>query len=494
MSSRQIASWLFFCCLFTFSTSYAQETVQIGVVGPLQGESKYGGNSHREGLLLAVEEFNSNPTNRYTIQLIFRDDKGLPDESRKMTEDLINNSMVLAVMGSCNSACTLADAELAQEHEVVLFTSVSAATEITRTNNPYVFRAAITSLHQMRYTAEFLIKERKIERLAFLYEDKDDKNNPDAYGRGLRDDFLVAVEALGVRREDVMAIGYTRNQPDFRRELEQITQGNYQALGLFGLLNDSVNIAKTALDMGMGVTLFGGTGIAVREYVENGRKFVEGSIVFSPFFALDSDWNVYQFTEKYYKRFGNYPDTYAAQSYDAMKMLIQALGKVELSDLERRTVDIRRKVRDELEQVKYDGVSGYLKFDEHHDTDRRLKILVAHNGRLVPIRTVEDPGSFFTTLGYMGLIIGLIGVTFLIGILVIKRVDRKVYNVLSLFFLIGVMSLIYWKIPHFPEQVAVLFVVAFLALLGIMNVRWKGKELSIHSVSTEEGNSGNSNS
>ena len=80
------------------------------------------------------------------------------------------------------------------------------------------------------------------------------------------------------------------------------------------------------------------------------------------------------FTERFQKKFGRLPDPNAAQSYDAIQIVIAALEKAGVKD--------RSKIRDAIAATHdFKGVTGNITFDNTGDAPRDMMIIQIRDGK-----------------------------------------------------------------------------------------------------------------
>ena len=94
-----------------------------------------------------------------------------------------------------------------------------------------------------------------------------------------------------------------------------------------------------------------------------------GSVAPAPFhyalgLAEDGPEKTRQFVVSFRELYGKYPDTWAAQGYDAVMLLAAAMEKATSSN--------PQKIAQALRSMEWLGVTGLHKFDENGDVDKPL--------------------------------------------------------------------------------------------------------------------------
>lgn len=132
-------------------------------------------------------------------------------------------------------------------------------------------------------------------------------------------------------------------------------------------------IISQARELGIKVPFLGGDGLASSELWKIGGPAAEGTYVISYFHPSDQRPEVVRFKADFQKRYGRDPDVWAAQSYDALKVLAHAIAQAGSTD--------PAKIADALHQVKdWPGVTGPHTFDEKGDVvGKKAVITVVKN-------------------------------------------------------------------------------------------------------------------
>ncbi|MCL6612839.1 MAG: ABC transporter substrate-binding protein, partial [Peptococcaceae bacterium] len=114
-----------------------------------------------------------------------------------------------------------------------------------------------------------------------------------------------------------------------------------------------------ARQQGINLPVMGGNGFNDPELIKIAGEAAEGALVGSPWYAGKDDPAVRDFVEEYKKRYHTVPNQFAAQSYDALGIMAEALKT------EGAAAD-RARFRDALAAIKdYRGVTGRFSFDEN---------------------------------------------------------------------------------------------------------------------------------
>jgi len=170
----------------------AVETLKIGVVCPISGNSAIAGKYITHGVQVAEQELGGKITIKgvdYPVEFIYMDNEASEEKTTNVFQKLIEEEGVIAIVGPDMSKCALAAGSIAQNAGcpvVCTFATNTAVTEI----GDYIFRACFIDPFQGKVAATYCW-EAGYKTAAILF------NNADAYATGLTDAFVESFEALG---------------------------------------------------------------------------------------------------------------------------------------------------------------------------------------------------------------------------------------------------------------------------------------------------------
>ncbi|GAI11498.1 unnamed protein product, partial [marine sediment metagenome] len=152
-----------------------------------------------------------------------------------------------------------------------------------------------------------------------------------------------------------------------------IKEKNADTLIIWSLYEPAALIAKQVAQMGLQIQLMGGGGLTNSKYVELGGEATNGTIMCQTYHPSSKEPHIVSFTEKFKEKYGRNPDPNAAQSYDAIMIVVAALEKV--------GVDDKSKIRDAIAStLNFNGVTGIISFDDTGDAPRDMKVIQIRNG------------------------------------------------------------------------------------------------------------------
>jgi len=128
-------------CAATNSAALGENTIKIGFVIPMSGQQSAVGRQVAAGARLYMQQHGDTVAGK-KIELIIRDDGGVPDTAKRVAQELLINEKV-QVLGGGLTPSAFAMAPLATEAkvpEIVLVSGTSGATE----RSPYIVRVSFT--------------------------------------------------------------------------------------------------------------------------------------------------------------------------------------------------------------------------------------------------------------------------------------------------------------------------------------------------------------
>ncbi len=128
----------------------------------------------------------------------------------------------------------------------------------------------------------------------------------------------------------------------------------------------------------MNVQLLGADGLCNVVLLQIGGEAVEGAYATSGFYPDDPTPAVQNFVNAYKEKYNEDPDMFAAQAYDATRIVIEAIKSKGPSSEE---------IREGIAATKdFPGITGKTSIDEEGDTIKDVIILKVENGKFIRAR------------------------------------------------------------------------------------------------------------
>jgi branched-chain amino acid transport system substrate-binding protein len=352
--------------IFLFGCSSKNEKILIGVAGPLTGDQSKMGHDVKNGVQLAVTEWNQRGgVLGKPIHIIDMDDQHDPIQAVSVANKIVNSGVV-GVIGHFNSSASISASSVYHAARVPMITPASVNSVLTEQGFPEVFRICGRDDQQAKVAAEFITRKLKPKRLAILH----DKTT---YGKGLASNLKTILE-IENQTNLVFYNGITQGEKDFYALLTKMIGEMRPDLICFGgMYTEGGLLVKQARTLGFRGVFLGGDGMIDSKFVEIAGSAAEGTfLTFSrdPADSLPGK----RFYEKYKSHFGvTQPAPYAVYAYDAANILLTAIQKA-------GTVE-KESLIQALRGLSYQGVIGSVEFDSKGDIKQAPYIVwVTKNG------------------------------------------------------------------------------------------------------------------
>ena len=348
----------------------AGKTVKLGFITAYTGPGAAYGVAMKEGTELAVEEINKDPNTKVKIDLKVYDTKLVKNEAINAMKKCIEQDKVLAIEGPMTTGEAMAADPIAQQSKGGGFGTGPTGPKVTEIGD-YVFRNAIPGKMNIPQVVEKAQKKLGFKKIAIMYSNNNDQMV------GEHQFYLDACKKLGL--EVVADETFADKDTDFSAQLTKIQAANPDVIAVAGLYQEGALIVKKAREMGMNQYVLAGNGFNSPEYIKQAGEAADRTVVATPWNPERKTDKAQNFRKAYVAKYGHEPDQFAAQAYDAMYVLHQA---VEQSG----TTTDRKKFRDTLAKISdFEGATGKFAFDENRDPKMDLAVLEVKGGKWVPL-------------------------------------------------------------------------------------------------------------
>lgn len=364
-----------------FAAPASAADIKIGVAEALTGGAAQYGISIRRGFELAADEINAaGGVNGNKLQLIVEDEQGKKEDAINVFKKLIFQDQVLMVFGPTLSNSAQAADPIAQAAKTVAFGTSNTADGITSIGD-YVFRNSVTEADVLPETLRVAVKHAKIKKVAVMYGNDDvfTKSGYDNFKKALADAHIPVTTTETFAKGDV----------DFKAQLTKIKATHPDAIVLSALLAEGAPIMVQARQLGINVPFIGGNGMNSVKIFDLAKGASDDLYVGSPWSASnDSPENV-AFIKAFKAKFNTLPDQFAAQSYDGMHIMVQALKTIKMNG---NLAAERTALRNALPSVKWTGATGPFQFHRAmnkegkpagYDAQQKAIVSVTKGGKFV---------------------------------------------------------------------------------------------------------------
>ena len=290
---------------------------KVGVIGPLTGDAAAYGLAVQHGAEIAAEEINAaGGINGAMIEINAQDDEADPEKSVNAYNTLKDWGMQMLVGTTTSGACIAVAAETANDN---MFQITPSGSAVECVQNPNAFRVCFSDPDQGTASAKYIGENKMATKVAIIYD------SSSVYSDGIRETFVS--EAAGQGIEIVASEAFTAdNKTDFSVQLDKAKEAGAELVFLPIYYQEASIILKQAADKEFAPIFFGVDGMDGILSVENfDTSLAEGVMLLTPF-AADAD-DAKDFTTKYVDAYGETPNQFAADAYDAVYAVAAAAEK-----------------------------------------------------------------------------------------------------------------------------------------------------------------------
>ncbi|HYP83070.1 ABC transporter substrate-binding protein [Variovorax sp.] len=359
-------------------TAAAQESVKIGVIQPLTGSVAYNGQAFVAGAKLAVEQRNAaGGVGGRKIELVIEDGQCRPANSVNAAEKLIQRDKVVAVAGAFCSSATAAVMPVAEKYKVPLLTGVSSKADLTDKGMQYFFRSAETDRLMSSTFSKILAEKLQLKSVAYIGVNDD-------WGRGGVEDFSKDMAAHGVKT--VMKEYFDHGATDFYTLLTKLRAAKPDGVFVAAETQDGSILVKQFKEFGLNTKIFGVGSWATSDFIGLTGEASEGIYAAVPYASSMPGERNGAFVKAYAAANKEKPGKYGAAGYNALNILMEAVGRAGKAEPEA--------IRDALRKTDYQAPNGRYRFSEKgegYGFDVVLVQIVGKEPKVVAEAPTEKP-------------------------------------------------------------------------------------------------------
>jgi len=285
--------------------------IVLGIVDSLKDNSHF-----YEGIELAVSELNEDSgILGKKIELLHYDDNNSEIKAEQIAKKIAKNSEVLAVIGHNNPDIAIMASVIYKKSGLLFF---SNGTDLTRYGGDFIFRNAHQEFVIANNISDFLCKY-ELKKIIVLY------------------DIMPATKRMAelfqehIKNKDIKIVAekfYSERDQDYRLLISKIIKDKkFDAIFLAGKLPSAAILIKQIREMGVDIPIIGTDRLDTSKLWTIAGKSAQDTIVCTNFDPYLPKRRTQNFIKKFQDKFAFEPDSYAAQGYDTIKLLADAINK-----------------------------------------------------------------------------------------------------------------------------------------------------------------------
>ncbi|MGX6443251.1 ABC transporter substrate-binding protein [Neobacillus sp. K501] len=336
---------------------------KIGVISYMTGPGAAYGEAITSGFKLAQKEINAKGD--VNIELVVEDSAGKQEQALSAAQKLMSSDDIVALLGPTLSTEMNVVGPEADLNGIPIMGTSTTAEGIPQIGD-YVFRNSLPEALAIPASIKKAVDKFDVKKVAILY------GNDDVFTKSGYDTMKKTAEKMGL--EVLTTETFQKGQADYNAQLTKIKGLQPDLILCSALYNEGAVIMDQARKMGIDEPFVGGNGFNSPQVIEIAGEASEGLIVATPWFGEKEDPKVQEFVEKFEAEYSKKPDQFAAQAYDALYIMAEAIKNAGEAD--------RDMVRDALAEIKdFPGILGSFSFDKDGDVVMDPTVLIIKDGK-----------------------------------------------------------------------------------------------------------------
>ncbi|WP_045222798.1 ABC transporter substrate-binding protein [Desulfonatronum thioautotrophicum] len=346
------------------SQADASNPITLGFVIPLTGDIPKVGESSRHAAEMLREEIMAQGGLdiggvKHNLRFIYEDNESKPESAVMAMLKLIERDRVLAIVGPQSSRQAVPAGQVANDNRTPMISPWSTNPDTTL-NRPWVFRAAFLDPFQAPVAVDFAMEQFGATTAAVLFALAND------YSKGLAEFFRSDFQAKNGAGSVVAYESYGDRDQDFSAQLTNIIRAQPDFIFLPNNYNEVALIVRQASDLGWTGPFMGADAWGSAELMTLCGDLCKGHYFSTHYAAAGATGATREFIEKYQAKYGYTPDDVAALTWDATRLVLEAIQST--GGLSGNPRNDRAAIRDAMAAIEeFEGITGNMRFDDEGD-------------------------------------------------------------------------------------------------------------------------------
>jgi branched-chain amino acid transport system substrate-binding protein len=296
----------------------AQDSVKIGLIVPMTGQQASTGKQIDAAVKLYIQQHGASVANR-KIEVILKDDAAIPDNTKRLAQELIVNDKVSFIAGFGVTPAALAAAPLATQAKVPEIV-MAAGTSIITERSPYIARTSFTLPQSSVIIADWAAKN-GIKKVVTLVSDY-------APGADAEKSFSDRLAANGGAVAEKLRVPLAA--PDFAPFLQRARDAAPDAIFVFVPSGQGGTFVKQFVERGLdkaGIKLIGPGDVTDDDLLNGMGDSVIGTVTAHMYSAAHPSAMNKAYVEAFQKANNFRPNFMSVGGYDGMHLIYEALKK-----------------------------------------------------------------------------------------------------------------------------------------------------------------------
>ena len=365
------------------SSSSSSDTFKLGGSGPTTGDAAVYGLAVQRGAQIAIDEINEEGNVKFEFN--FQDDQADGEKAVTAFNTLADWGMQIS-LATTTSGAGQAVASLYDEEGIFAITPSGSSPAVIyqdseNEKDPYenVYQMCFSDPNQGVASADYISQHSDIgTKVGIIYR------NDDSYSTGIYKKFKAEAEKVGL--EVVSEQTFTNGNTDYSVQVSACKEAGADVVFLPIYYQPASQILAEANKQGYDVNFFGCDGMDGILTMEGfDTSLAEGLYMLTPFSTDAEDEKTQNFVKKYEEEYGETPIQFAADAYDCVYAIAQALEDAGVSPSD-STEDITAALKKQFNSMTFNGITGTdVTWNKNGEVSKAPKAVIIQDGAYVGV-------------------------------------------------------------------------------------------------------------
>ena len=357
------------------------EAFKLGGSGPITGDAAVYGLAVQRGAQIAVDEINAE--GKIKLEFKFEDDEADGEKATTAYNTLADWGMQVS-LATTTSGAGQAVSPLYQEDNIFAITPSGSSPAVIYSDSDNetgaygnVFQMCFSDPNQGVASADYLSEHTDLgTKVGIIYR------NDDSYSTGIYKKFKAEAEEVGL--EIVKEQAFQDGTTDYSTAVKACKDAGADVVFLPIYYQPASQILVEANKQGYTPSFFGCDGMDGILALEGfDTELAEGLYMLTPFSADSTDEKTQSFVKAYEDEYGETPIQFAADAYDCVYAIAEALEESGVSPSD-STDDITAALIEQFTSMTFNGITGTdVTWNENGEVSKAPKAIVIKDGTYV---------------------------------------------------------------------------------------------------------------
>jgi branched-chain amino acid transport system substrate-binding protein len=358
--------------------SAVKADVKVGVVISLTGVGNAYGPTQKNGVELAAARINeAGGVNGAKVVLVIDDDQSTTDGGVTAFRKQVSQDRVVAILGPTLSNTAVAAHPVAQSAQTPVIAISNTGDGIVGKCDygpcDYIFRASLGESTAIPQTVSIAKSKLNVKSVVLMYA-QDDKFSSDGFAIFKKN---LTSSGITIKKE----IAFNKGDVDLSAQVTAALAESPDAIVDSSLAGPAILILKEVNKKKPGMLVIGGNGFNTPAIIASAGAAAEGAVSGAAWYLGNPSAENKDFVAAYKAKYNADPDQFAAQSYSALYILLDALKRTPsvtsvLHDKLRNQIELTTGVKTPL---------GEFSFNASHDVNQKVYVVQVKNGQFTQI-------------------------------------------------------------------------------------------------------------